>query len=258
MKLARSLSLLIVVAGAGAACTDILALNAEFTSAAETLCKCDAFTDSEKPFWPDVSGSDGCVEYIEGRLENGDSKAWLKLYQTSDCDSCENASLCVAAAPVCIPTGEPCNGESIASDASCCGYDPEQVTNSYCGPSNVCSTNAPGCKVPFDECAEDIDCCGGDAGLAFCIPETEEPDSKTLCLNVCELDDPVQCPGCCARIKPKTGEPEYGVCFNFEGPLRECEELCLSGSDCGLDALCSPIEFEVLFLYACVDITQPL
>ncbi|MBL8743669.1 MAG: hypothetical protein JNK04_21315, partial [Myxococcales bacterium] len=256
MNLARGACLLVLGAVVAGACTPLLSLDVEFKGVAETLCKCDAFTDPESPFWPEAEGSEGCIAYLQARLGEEGAEEWLDAFQELGCDSCENASLCVSLPPVCIPTGEPCVGTSLASDASCCGYDPENVTESYCGPSNVCSKNAPGCKAPLEECEEDIDCCGGDGGLAFCIPETEDPESRTVCLNVCELDDPVQCPGCCARIQPKSEEPEYGVCFNFDMPLKACEELCVNLGDCGFNSLCAPEEQQDFYIYVCVPLTE--
>lgn len=248
----KSVGLFALASLVASTCTNILSLDTEFTGAAETLCKCDAFTDPDNPFWPDVEGSAGCIDYIQTKLVGAGATDWVALYDERGCDSCENASRCVSQPPICIPTGEPCVGASLASDASCCGYDPDNVTQSYCGPSNVCSTNAPGCKKPLESCEADTDCCGGDAGLAFCIPETDAADSPTLCLNFCELNDPVQCPGCCARIAPTNGDPEYGVCFNFENPPLACEDLCTNLGDC-FNSLCGPEQPLVgdFFVYVC-------
>jgi hypothetical protein len=254
LRVLRGACLLLLTAAVATACTPLLSLDTEFTGAAETLCKCDAFTDPENPFWPDVEGSEGCIAYIQSRLGAEGATSWLASYREMGCDSCENAARCVSLPPVCIPTGEPCVGTSLASDASCCGYDANEVTKSYCGPSNVCSTNAPGCVKPLQECEEDIDCCGGDAGLAFCQPI--EPEQPAVCFNVCELDDPVQCPGCCGRVQPKDeAEEQYGVCYNFEHPLKlkECGELCLDIGDC-TNGLCTPEENTDFFIYVCAPL----
>ena len=240
----KSVGLFALASLVASTCTNILSLDTEFTGAAETLCKCDAFTDPDNPFWPDVEGSAGCIDYIQTKLVGAGATDWVALYDERGCDSCENASRCVSQPPICIPTGEPCVGASLASDASCCGYDPDNVT--------VCSTNAPGCKKPLESCEADTDCCGGDAGLAFCIPETDAADSPTLCLNFCELNDPVQCPGCCARIAPTKCDPENAVCFNFENPPLACEDLCTNLGDC-FNSLCGPEQPLVgdFFVYVC-------
>jgi hypothetical protein len=258
-SLLSAAGLLVTSAVAVSACTNILSLDTEFTGAAETLCKCDAFTDPENAFWPDVEGSAGCIEYIQSKLTGDGATDWLAKYDELGCDSCENANSCVSLPPVCIPTGQPCVGSSLTSDASCCGYDPAEPTKSYCGPSNVCAANTPDCKGQLEPCENDLDCCGGDGGLAACLPATEEPGSPKACIALCEVNDPIQCPDCCARVQPKNGDQEFGLCYNaFQGEALMCEDLCTDLGDCGFNSLCAPDDplAGPYFVYVCQSLTE--
>jgi hypothetical protein len=165
-----------------------------------------------------VEGSTGCIDYIQTKLVGEGATDWVALYDERGCDSCENASRCVSQPPICIPTGEPCVGASLASDASCCAYDPDNVTKSYCGPSNVCSTNAR-CK-PLESCEADTDCCGGDAG-----PLLHSGDRRGRLTHAVSQFLRAERPSMPRLLRVSRWQTATRVHFNFENPPLACEDL---------------------------------
>ncbi len=239
-----------------ASCAQLLEVDSEFQSAVETICKCEALSGAAGVF-PDVDSSASCASLLSASFAGSreQEQAWLARFAENSCQQCDNIAACVSVEPVCIAPGEPCNPAAERADIACCGHDPAIPLQGYCSATNgMCASNSAGCLPTFAPCTENLECCGGDAGTSSCEPLNDQPDSEKFCFRLCDLEDPVQCEGCCARVKPKTADPEFGVCLDFEGAIVDCSDLCLDGGDCSELAICDATDQGDFFIYEC----QPL
>lgn len=239
------------------ACAEILGVSSELESVASEFCKCDGLDER----WPDdvTQGTFvSCTEYVQGRLAERPALAseWVHTFESAGCSECGSTAPCLEARPLCIEHGEPCY-----TDASCCGFDSEFLTKSYCGfdsdgedaQTTRCmgDANFETCGGQGAECTEDAQCCGGEGLIALCEPELGG------CLALCDQENDAACPGCCATIHTSVGP--IGICMDGLPLLSppDCEDLCETSCPFGFG--CSPQPFalpgnRVTDIAVCVEI----
>lgn len=216
--------------GAIASCAEVLGISDPYPDVTTELCKCD-LEPSLDVRWPGQT----CEEHVSAALA-ADSEAtstWLALFESAGCQSCGAAETCARAAPICAELGEPCS-----FSPGCCGYDPENPSARYCGPTNptlgvegTCVSDRVDCAYSFEPCTEDSDCCGSAGNLGLCI----QADQGGLCVTGCLANYDELCPGCCATIIPGSDEP-FTACVSASED--RCASLC--STDCEPGASCVP------------------
>lgn len=213
-------------------CAEALGLNGETQNIVDAMCRCEQLDER----WP--SNDEGtefypCREYVESALAKDpeQTNAWVDAFGANACNECANAETCANLPPLCIPQGEgPC-----ISDATCCGFDPELSTASYCGLeetddgtlTRVCAKDVSpsSCQAPGGPCDTDADCCGSAGLLSACTVAHQ-------CIAVCDPENATICPGCCAIVRGAVqGDPdeEIGICVEgvpFQNPPA-CSDLCI-------------------------------
>ncbi len=222
----------LALAGTGA-CDLALSLPKEPESIVEALCLCE----TEVPLFPATEG--GCEAYVEKRLaEDPDvTAAWITRFGAEQCDDCELVGACTSVAPLCREVGETC---SPLRNETCCGFDPADPEAIYCftdvSGESKCVAKDPECLPTGEQCSPDDEasgCCGG------CLT----PNPQALfgkCVDLCQVDNDVACPGCCARVE--TGGVTSGFCIDVTfDDLNLCEELSCSDEDgCPIGTACVP------------------
>jgi hypothetical protein len=206
-----------------AACVEILSLQGEPQDVAAAFCKCEAAL-----FVNEDGEALDCTDYVGGALEGSDAattRSWLDLFSSAHCEQCKNTDVCAAAAPVCRELGERC---SPGFNASCCGYDPNDIGKVTCGIEDRCVPRDDSCVPTGENCdlAEfPSSCCG------FCI----EFPADSLCANECDPDNDTACPGCCLKVE--NSPDAVGLCVAGE----RCGFLSCSDEDgCPIGYACFP------------------
>lgn len=219
--------------GAIGSCAEVLGISDPFPDVATELCKCD-LEPSLDTRWPGQT----CNEHVSAALDADPEAAatWLELFDSAGCQSCGAAETCARAEPLCAAQGEPCSRSH-----GCCGYDVDQPSAAYCGPTDVtegidgtCVSDAPTCKGPFEQCGTDAECCGAAGGLGACVKSDNKPTG--VCLIGCTPDYDDLCPGCCAVLTSPTGM----LITCATGTDVSCETLCADNGDCDDGTSCLP------------------
>jgi hypothetical protein len=216
----------------GGGCDLAISLPKEPESIVEALCLCE----DEVPLFPEEEGS--CKDYVTSRLALDPSltDAWIDRFGEQKCDSCDKSGACTSVAPLCREVGETC---SPLRNDTCCGFDPADPEAVYCftavDGSSSCIARNPECLPTGTQCSPDEEgaCCGG------CLT----PNPQALfgqCVDVCQVDNDIACPGCCARIE--SGGVTSGVCIDVTfGQLDYCATLsCTDEDGCPIGTACVP------------------
>jgi hypothetical protein len=228
-RAARGAVALAAVAAMAISCAEVIGVPSETKSIAEDFCKC-AGDESMDDAWP----GETCIAHVEGRLSTAEPEvlaAWLDTYTENDCGSCTNTAgrqACKSAAPICAAVGASCK-----NTAFCCTPPGEEV---YCGDQFVC-VSENNCTPPFAKCDPAAPNCCGQAGFkGGCFGDTPE---ESICLESCNPDDPVNCPGCCAFFgQPSSAGESRSLCV----PDQDCGGVCdpSHGDDCAPGYVCHP------------------
>lgn len=246
IRLAASIVLLGGVAIAS--CAEVLGISDPFPDVAAELCKCE-LEPSLDTRWPGQT----CSEHVSAALAADPEAAqrWLELFQAEGCQSCGAAETCASAEPLCAAQGEPCSRSQ-----GCCGYDPDNPSLAYCGPTDpsegidgMCVSDPPTCVGAFAECNEGADCCGFTGNLGQCVMGDGKPTG--LCLLGCAPGYDDLCPGCCATLITSTDS--FSVCADGIGV--KCSLLCATNADCDEGMSCKPVSTtmdESVRVRACV------
>lgn len=224
------------------ACAGILGVD-EYESVASVLCTC-----------PGPDGIEGCPTRVEAALAGASPdvrESWLKNFQTHGCDvDCDEAIACFDVAPTCTPLGGDCT-ETI----ECCGagFPEEGFQPTFCDGAGRCVRDGETCRRSFEVCSKDTECCGHGALTAEGAP-VGRCDLTTFenpsCVEMCDPDAPIGCPGCCASLAFSNGSggaASLNICVDAgvpEAPMLTCDKVCQKADDCDPGVPCTFIDLS--------------